>query len=290
MLRLGSPSIYMQSAPAQNTRYQKKRKAEEEASEELSTSTSLSRYQPRPQPDSEEDSQLTQSPFIHRPPDLRHAFNTVALPNFSYLTPTDPTPPRRARFHDCYLTDTLSFQPTGSYFSIVLARRDREHREKEEGEVRQLNSNSNSPILSRLKSIEEYLTEIKEKDIQQVNLAEQIIKNCSERSHLIGRIEDLLFASREEVLAHQLTIAEQIDILNAICTVEEINNLPDCFDHQGKQLGCLDEVLFRNEYIKDRVEIGTIIQTFKENVCLIRVKSTGHIVTKFGRFLKLVED
>ena len=121
-----------------------------------------------------------------------------------------------------------------------------------------------------------------------MNLAEQIIKNCSERFHLIGRIKDLLFASREEVLAHQISIGNQIDILNANWTVEEIDNLADCFDHQGKQIECLD--LFRNEYIQDRVEIATVIQTFQENVCLLRVKSTGHIVTKFGRFLKLVED
>ena len=91
----------------------------------------------------------------------------MPLPNFHNVitVPGPPTPPHCARFHDCYLHDTLSFQPSGAYFDLFSVK---EERERNNPSVRFANSLS----LTRLEQLETYITELKGLDLHQVDLAE----------------------------------------------------------------------------------------------------------------------
>ena len=88
-------------------------------------------------------------------------------------------------------------------------------------------------------------------------MVEEIIANLSRRSHLIGKIEDLIQIQKQEHIAQQIDQLER-DLELRPKTVEELNSLPSVFDHQGKELSICYQVFFRNKYIPDRVEKGRI--------------------------------
>lgn len=244
--------------------------------------------QPSPAPSRQSNtSELSPPPenFSEGIPATADFKNLYTVQAFDHLTknPRPPTPPLCPRFNQCYFTDTLNFQPTGAYFDLLAAK---EEKERVNPSVRY--GVSTRPATSRLELLEEYLTEIKTIDLEQVQASEHIIKNCSRRSHIIGRIEDLITTQREELLAVQ--IGQIHTGLNNQSSLEEADQLPQVFDHQGQAIEVADQVLFRNEYFTDRVERGRVIQTFEDNICLVRVRSTGQIVAKFGKFLKLTEE
>lgn len=281
----------MQSPASSNS--SKRSIAQSTGEENIATDPDLSKYGPPPvrQRTTEQSSvgpapDQSEEASVPATADLNEHYVQVPLQEFSHLTtyPRPPTPPNTACFHSCYYTDTLNFQPTGEYYDL-LSKKDQEARVR--GKKKPTGSNLR-PSIQRNILLEEYLTEIKALDLEHVRLSEEIVSNLSRRSHLIGKIEDLIQIQKQEHIAQQVDQLER-DLELGPKTVEELNSLPSVFDHQGKELTICDQVLFRNEYIPERVEKGRITQTFDNNICLVRVYATGKVVAKFGRFLRLFE-
>ena len=146
------------------------------------------------------------------------------------------------------------------------------------------------PSLHRLTLIQEYISDLKafEEAKHPESLSPRTIElRNEEKVRIIHKLEDLIAVQLEEVKGTELTQ------YNELVQEELFGNyqlLPTiCFDCEGKQINHTDLLEVEDPY-SGGTQQGRIIQVLNNNIVLVRLASTGRVVTKFGFEVKLLTE
>ena len=134
------------------------------------------------------------------------------------------------------------------------------------------------PSLHRLTLIQEYIADLK---ILEESWPEP------DKVRIVRKIQDLINIQLEEAKGTELTHYSELVQEQLFGNFQLLPTV--CFDCEGKQINHQDLLEVEDPY-SGGTQQGRTIQVLNQNIVLVRLASTGRVVTKFGFEVKLLTE
>ena len=147
-----------------------------------------------------------------------------------------------------------------------------------------------SPSCTRLHSIEEILEELESIETRSASLYNLLEELGAKKQHLISNLKDLTQTQLQEQLSETLeNIQEQLKDPDS--NLSDPSKTAAAVDHLQNAISPQDLVQVETPFhTEDQFEIGRVIQTLKNNIVLVRLRSTGKVFGTFGSKVRILDD